>query len=199
MADGIIPVDNQEKYLNIILYETERLTKLSSDLLDVNNYDKDHIMLNITEFDIHETILKTCDSLESSIQEKQIRIDFIPVSTNPLLVKADHNKIVQVLHNLLENAVKFSDEGSPITIATRLHHERVYISIKDNGIGIPKEELPEIWNRFYKTDLSRGKDKLGSGLGLSICREIINAHKQTIDVVSTVGVGSKFTFTLPKA
>ena len=199
MADGIIPVDNQEKYLNIILYETERLTKLSSDLLDVNNYDKDHIMLNITEFDIHETILKTCDSLESSIQEKQIRIDFIPVSTNPLLVKADHNKIVQVLHNLLENAVKFSEEGSPITIATRLHHERVYISIKDTGIGIPKEELPEIWNRFYKTDLSRGKDKLGSGLGLSICREIINAHKQTIDVVSTVGVGSKFTFTLPKA
>lgn len=199
MADGIIPAENQEKYLNIILYETERLTKLSSDLLDVNKYDKDHIMLDITDFDIHDTIQKTCEILESSTKEKQIQIDFVPVTSSPLFVSADHDKIEQVLHNLLDNAIKFSSNEAHITVVTRIHHERVYISVKDKGIGIPKEELPQIWERFYKTDLSRGKDKLGSGLGLSICREIINAHKQTIDVVSTVGVGSEFTFTLPKA
>ena len=101
--------------------------------------------------------------------------------------------------NLLDNAIKFSKNDSSIYISTRVHREKVFISIKDKGIGIPKKDLSQIWDRFYKTDLSRGKDKLGIGLGLSICREIINAHKQTIDVVSTVGVGSEFIFTLPKA
>lgn len=199
MADGIIPVEDQEKYWNIILYETERLTKLTSNLLDVNNYDRDNIMLDIREFDIHDTIQKTCESLEGSAGKKQIQIDFFPSHPEPLFVLADHDKIVQVLHNLLDNAIKFSDARTHITVRTRIKHERIFVSVKDQGIGIPKTDISQIWDRFYKTDLSRGKDKLGTGLGLSICREIINAHKQTIDVVSTVGVGSEFTFTLPKA
>ncbi|MCI5731369.1 MAG: HAMP domain-containing histidine kinase, partial [Eubacterium sp.] len=86
-----------------------------------------------------------------------------------------------------------------VCISTRTKGEKVFISVKDSGIGIPKDDLGLIWDRFYKTDLSRGKDKLGSGLGLSISKEIINAHRQTINVVSTVGVGSEFVFTLSKA
>lgn len=199
MADDIIPPEEQEKYWNIILYETERLTKMTSNLLDVNHYDKDNIMLDICEFDIHDAIQKTCESLEGSAEKKHIQIDFYPFHSEPVFVLADHDKIIQVLHNLLDNAIKFSNNRTHITVSTRINRERVFVSVKDKGIGIPKEDIPQIWGRFYKTDLSRGKDKLGTGLGLSICREIINAHKQTIDVVSTVGVGSEFTFTLPKA
>lgn len=199
MKDGIIPVDNQKKYLDIILYETERLTKLTSNLIDVNNYDRDNILLDPENFDIHEAIRKTCDSLEGTADRKQIKLETLFCQQEPLLVFADHAKILQVLHNLIDNAIKFSNPDSAVCISTRTKGEKVFISVKDSGIGIPKDDLGLIWDRFYKTDLSRGKDKLGSGLGLSISKEIINAHRQTINVVSTVGVGSEFVFTLSRA
>lgn len=199
MADGIIPPENQEKYLNIILYETERLTKLTSDLIDVNNYDRDTILLNLSSFDIHEAIRKTCDSLEGTANRKQIHLQQQFSTPSTLMVQADQDKIMQVLHNLMDNAIKFSSSGSSVLIRTWTKGEKVFISVKDSGIGIPKEETNRIWDRFYKTDLSRGKDKLGSGLGLSICKQIITAHKQTIDVVSTIHVGSEFVFTLQKS
>ena len=199
MKDGIIPADNQKKYLDIILYETERLTKLTSNLIDVNNYDRDNILLDPENFDIHEAIHKTCESLEGTADRKKIKLENLFCQQEPLLVFADHAKILQVLHNLIDNAIKFSNPDSAVCISTRTKGEKVFISVKDSGIGIPKDDLGLIWDRFYKTDLSRGKDKLGSGLGLSISKEIINAHRQTINVVSTVGVGSEFVFTLSKA
>ena len=199
MKDGVIPADNQEKYLDIILYETERLTKLTSNLIDMNNYDRDNIMLEQEAFDIHEAVKMTCESLEGTASNKKITFTYNFCEPEELLVYADKQKILQVLRNLCDNAIKFSHEESEICLHTFTKGEKVFISIKDSGIGIPREDLNLIWDRFYKTDLSRGKDKLGSGLGLAICREIINAHKQTIDVVSTVGVGSEFVFTLPKA
>ena len=199
MKDGVIPADNQEKYLDIILYETERLTKLTSNLIDMNNYDRDNIMLEQESFDIHKAVKMTCESLEGTASNKKITFTYNFCEPEELLVYADKQKILQVLRNLCDNAIKFSHEESEICLHTFTKGEKVFISIKDSGIGIPREDLNLIWDRFYKTDLSRGKDKLGSGLGLAICREIINAHKQTIDVVSTVGVGSEFVFTLPKA
>lgn len=199
MKDGVIPADNQEKYLDIILYETERMTKLTSNLIDMNNYDRDNIMLEQESFDIHKAVKMTCESLEGTASNKQITFTYNLCEPEELLVYADKQKILQVLRNLCDNAIKFSHEESEICLHTFTKGEKVFISIKDSGIGIPREDLNLIWDRFYKTDLSRGKDKLGSGLGLAICREIINAHKQTIDVVSTVGVGSEFVFTLPKA
>ena len=107
------------------------------------------------------------------------------------------SKIDLVLHNLIYNAVKFSHSGSTILIETTIHNEKVFISVKDSGIGIPKDSLNKIWERFYKTDLSRGKDKKGTGLGLSIVKEIIHAHHENINVISTEGVGTEFIFTLP--
>ena len=199
MADGVIPPEDMDKYLNTILFETDRLTKLTSDLLDLNKFDKDNIFLDVSEFDIHESIRNTINSLEGTAARKKIHFRMIRESDERLLVSGDKEKIQQVLHNLMDNAVKFSHPDSDILIRTRTRGDKVFVSVKDSGIGIPKEDLGKIWDRFYKTDLSRGKDKLGTGLGLSISREIINAHRQTLDVVSTVGVGSKFVFTLPKA
>ena len=114
-------------------------------------------------------------------------------------VTADKRKIQQVLYNLVDNAIKFSPNQSEITIETREKNGKVFISVKDNGIGIPKKSISKIWERFYKTDLSRGKDKKGTGLGLSITKEIIKAHNENINVISTEGEGTEFIFTLEKA
>jgi signal transduction histidine kinase len=111
-------------------------------------------------------------------------------------VTADSSKIDQVLHNLIDNAVKFSNYDSTITIETTARNGKVFVSVKDTGIGIPKDSLNKIWDRFYKTDLSRGKDKKGTGLGLSIVKEIIHAHHENINVISTEGIGTEFIFTL---
>ena len=107
-------------------------------------------------------------------------------------------KIQQVLYNLIDNAIKFSHPDSKITIETTSKYEKVFVSVRDTGIGIPKDSLKKIWERFYKTDLSRGKDKKGTGLGLSIVKEIIQLHGENINVVSTEGVGTEFIFSLGK-
>lgn len=107
-------------------------------------------------------------------------------------------KIQQVLYNLIDNAIKFSDTDSSIVIETTEKPDKVYVSVKDFGIGIPRQSLNKIWDRFYKTDLSRGKDKKGTGLGLSIVKEIMQAHHENVNVISTEGVGTEFIFTLPK-
>ena len=115
------------------------------------------------------------------------------------MVKADISKIEQVIQNLLDNAVKFSHNNSVIEIHTARRNTKAFISVKDHGIGIPKDNINKVWDRFYKTDLSRGKDKKGTGLGLSITKEIIEAHGENINVISTEGVGTEFIFSLPAA
>lgn len=197
MADGTIPVEFQDKYLKIILSETERLTDLTKDLLTLNEFDTKHLLLNKTQFDIHETIRNTAASFEGTCKAKKISIELVFASKS-LHVYADAGKIQQVLYNLLDNAIKFSDLDSTITIETTERGEKVFVSVKDNGIGIPRKSLNKIWERFYKTDLSRGKDKKGTGLGLSIVKEIIQAHDENINVISTEGVGTEFIFSLSK-
>lgn len=197
MADGTIPVELQDKYLKIILSETERLTDLTQDLLTLNEFDTKHLLLNKTKFDIHELIRNTAASFEGTCTAKKISIALV-FTSRTLTVYADARKIQQVLYNLLDNAIKFSDPDSTITIETTERGEKVFVSVKDNGIGIPRKSLNKIWERFYKTDLSRGKDKKGTGLGLSIVKEIIQAHDENINVISTEGVGTEFVFSLSK-
>ena len=121
------------------------------------------------------------------------------LSGDKMYVYADMEKIQQVLYNLLDNAIKFSHQNSVIKIETSEKKNTLFVSVKDTGIGIPKDDLKLIWDRFYKSDLSRGKDKKGTGLGLSIVKEIINAHGEHINVISTEGVGSEFIFSLPQS
>lgn len=198
IADGTIPPELQEKYLHIILFETERLTDLTRDLLELNAFDTQQLLLNREDFDIHDIIRSTAASFEGTCTQKKISIELI-LATRTLFVFADKHKIQQVLYNLIDNAIKFSDPDSIITVETTDRGEKVQVSVKDNGIGIPRDALNKIWERFYKTDSSRGKDKKGTGLGLSIVRECIQAHGEHINVISTEGVGSEFTFSLPKS
>lgn len=198
MLDGTIPYEAQEKYLNIILSETERLTNLTSNLLELNSFNRESVLLDLKNFDIHQTIIQTVNTLEGTAAKKGITFILDFCTKKDLLVNADEGKIHQVLYNLIDNAVKFSHFHSDVKIGTRKKGEKVFISVKDSGIGIPKESVGKVFDRFYKTDLSRGKDKKGTGLGLSISKEIITSHKQTINVVSTEGVGTEFVFTLKK-
>lgn len=198
IADGTIPPEFQDKYLKIILFETERLTDLTQDLLTLNEFDTKELLLERTDFDIHELIRNTAASFEGICRERNISFDLI-FATRNLSVNADSRKINQVLYNLIDNAIKFSDYDSSIVIETTERGDKVYVSVKDYGIGIPRQSLNKIWERFYKTDLSRGKDKKGTGLGLSIVKEIMQAHHENINVISTEGVGTEFIFTLSKA
>lgn len=198
MMDGIIEPEQHEKYLNIIISETERLQNLTESILTLNRYDSNSLTIEKTPFDINGVIRNTAALFEGKCKPKRISIQLI-LCGQELNVFADKGKIQQVIYNLVDNAIKFSHQNSKIIIETAIRNEKVFVSVKDSGIGIPKESLPEVWNRFYKTDLSRGKDKKGSGLGLSITREIIYAHGETIDVISTEGVGSEFVFSLEKA
>jgi len=196
MIDGTIPPEMHEKYLGIVLNETERLTKLTNSLLTLNNLNVRGVVLEKSIFDINQIIRDTAASSEVQLRNKKITMELV-LTGEELLVEADMGKIQQVLYNLLDNAIKFSHQGGKIKIETTIRHAKVFVSVKDSGIGIPKDSLKLIWDRFYKTDLSRGKDKKGTGLGLSITKEIITAHKEHINVISTEGVGTEFIFSLP--
>ena len=196
MLDGTIPVEMQGKYLNIILFETERLNKLTKSLIDLNQFGHHGIRLDIADFDINTMIRTTILTFEGKCTEKGVSFDLVLTGAE-LFVRGDMTKIQQVIYNLIDNAVKFSNNDSSIKIETSIRNEKVFVSVKDSGIGIPKDSIPKIWERFYKSDLSRGKDKRGTGLGLSIVKEIIQAHGENINVISTEGVGTEFIFTLP--
>lgn len=196
MIDGTIPPEMHEKYLGIVLNETERLTNLTNSLLTLNNLNTKGMMLNRSDFNINRVIRNTAASFEGTCRKKTIAIELV-LTGDEMYVNADMDKIQQVLYNLIDNAIKFSHHDSVIKVETSLKKNKLFVSVKDTGIGIPKDDLKLIWDRFYKSDLSRGKDKKGTGLGLSIVKEIINSHSEHINVISTEGVGSEFIFSLP--
>jgi signal transduction histidine kinase len=198
MIDGTIPPEMHEKYLSIVLNETERLTKLTNSLLTLNNLNTKGIMLNKSDFDINGVIRNVAASFEGTCRERTIAIELV-LTGDQMYVFADIDKIQQVLYNLLDNAIKFSHHDSIIKMETTEKYNKIFISVKDSGIGIPKDDLKLIWDRFYKSDSSRGKDKKGTGLGLSITKEIIRSHGENINVISTEGVGTEFIFSLPKS
>ncbi len=197
MKEGIIPYEAQGKYLDIILFETERLTGLTQNLLQLNEFDNKGIKLELSDFNVCSMVKQSAATFEAKCAEKKLKIRLV-FAEREIWVRADKSKIQQVLHNLIDNATKFSNDDGMIIITISETDNRVWVSVKDQGIGIPRESLNQVWERFYKTDLSRGKDKKGTGLGLSITRQIINAHGETIMVNSKVGEGTEFKFTLKR-
>lgn len=198
IIDGTVPPEMQEKYLKIVVGETERLEKLTQSLLTLDKLDSRGRPIHKTTFDINGVIKNTAATFEGSCRSKRITIE-LHLQSEPLLVNADLEQIQQVLYNLIDNAIKFSPNDASVKVETYERHETVFVSVKDKGSGIPKNSLNKIWERFYKIDSSRGRDRKGTGLGLSIVKEIITAHNQNINVISTEGVGSEFIFTLEKS
>ncbi len=198
MLDGTIPPDKYNRYLNIVLNESKRLTKLTTSLLEINDFDTYGLVLKKQKFDIVDVIRETRNTVEGVYQKKQI--DFsIQCPAEDTMVYADKMKIGQVVHNLIDNAIKFSPQNGKIIVTIYDKNEKIFVSVKDQGPGIEKEKQKRVWDRFYKTDSSRGKDKQGTGLGLAITKEIIKAHGENINLISTEGVGSEFVFSLTRS
>ncbi len=197
MIDGTITPKEHNKYLSIVLSEANRLEKLTTGLKDLNSWNTTGPQLIFEEFSMENVVAEAVETFQGSCEKKHIEliIQFPPKHYN---VYADRGKIEQVLYNLLDNAIKFSNVGSKIIIKLYNKGDKVYCSVKDFGLGIPSSSLDKIWQRFYKTDLSRGRDKTGSGIGLAIVKEIILAHNENIDVISTEGVGTEFVFSIKR-
>ena len=197
ILDGTIPPEKQERYLNIVVDETKHLSKLTASLLELNDFDSYGIWLMYKEFDVVDLVRVALNTFEGKCSDKGITL-VLNNHTDNSVVKADKTKIQQVVYNLLDNAIKFTPAGKSIYVTLTERNDKIFISIKDEGCGIPADSLSKIWVRFYKADISRGRDKQGTGLGLAITKEIIKAHNENINVVSTEGVGSEFTFSLQK-
>ncbi len=197
MLDGTIPPEKQERYLNIVLDETQRLTKLTQGLLDLNRLQIYGTYLKLSEFDFIDIIRSTLNTFEIKCIDRNISI-YLNNHAENTMVAGDKTKIQQVVYNLIDNAIKFTPEGKKIYVTINELDEKLQISIKDEGIGMSESTQKKIWTRFYKDDASRGMDKHGTGLGLAITKEIIKAHNETIEVKSTLGEGSEFVFTLKK-
>ncbi|MCT4544885.1 MAG: HAMP domain-containing histidine kinase [Vallitalea sp.] len=195
ILDGTIPKENQDKYLKIVLDESDRLTNLTNEILLLTKLENNGVLLNYSEFDIHLVIREVLIKFEQKINDKKIHITLL-MDEKQIMVYADKDKIERVIYNIIDNAVKFCNKGDRITIETTKIKDKINISIKDTGPGINKEDIKYIFNRFHKSDKSRGEDKKGTGLGLSIVKEIITSHNETINVNSQENKGTEFVFTL---
>lgn len=197
ILDGTIPPEKEKDYLLIVRDEIRRLNRLTTDLLDLAKMEAGEITINPVNFNINELIRRCIIKLENFITQKDIEVE-ANFEEEDMYVKADIDSIERVLINLMHNAVKFVQQNGKIKVSTSSYKNKVLVCVEDNGIGIDRNEIDLIWERFYKSDKSRSKEKGGAGLGLAIVRNIINDHKQEIWVESEVGKGTKFYFTLDK-
>ena len=197
ILDGAIPPEKQDYYLNIIKSEVTRLSRLVSSLLDISRMQSGERKFDLKTFNICELARQTVISFENQFEEKKLNVEF-ECDDYDMYVKGDKDAINQVIYNLCHNAIKFAYDGGQYIVRIASKGNKVEFSIYNDGIGITSEDLPHVFERFYKSDKSRGLDKTGVGLGLFITKTIIEAHGESISVESEYGKNCKFAFTLSK-
>jgi signal transduction histidine kinase len=195
MLDGTIAPDQQPKYLRVVLDETNRLSDLVRDLLDLSRLESGKFPLQISEFDVNEMMRRILITFEPRIDAKGCEVD-VQFDAEHRFARGDANRINQVIANLIDNALKFMpDESGVLTVSTKLVGKQVRISVQDNGSGIAPKDLTHIFERFYKADKAHTSG-MGTGLGLSICKQILREHGGQISVRSRPGE-TVFEFELP--
>ena len=197
IQSGAIPQDKVPHYLGVISTEVTRLSRLVSSLLDITKIQAGERKFDIKPFDICEMAREIIIFSEQRLEAKQLDVMFDADRDN-MFVNADRESIHQILSNICDNAIKFSKDGGRYEVSIKDAGPKTVVSVYNEGIGIAEEELPYVFDRFYKSDKSRGLDKTGVGLGLFIARTIIEAHNETIKVESEYGKWCRFTFTLQK-
>ncbi|GAB4256569.1 MAG: ATP-binding protein [Saprospiraceae bacterium] len=188
-----------QRYIKRAAKNVERLNTIIEDLEVISRLESGELPLDIRTFDIKELTQEVFEDLEFKASQKNIKLGFKQAADQSFKVKADREYVRQVLTNLINNSIKYGSEKGHTRVGFYDMDRAVLIEVADNGIGIAREHLPHLFDRFYRVDKSRSRDQGGSGLGLSIVKHIIEAHQQTINVRSTVGVGTTFGFTLDKA
>ncbi len=197
--DELEDKDMAMQFLQKASRNVDRLSYLINDLDEISKLESGEIPINYTKFKISELIKEVFEGLEMKAKKHQIKMVFKQKYDEPVNVVADREKIRQVLVNLIDNSFKYGNEGGTTSVSLFELHDQVLIEVTDDGIGIEEKHLPRLFERFFRTELSRSRQIAGSGLGLAIVKHIVEAHQQTINVRSTEGLGSTFGFTLQKA
>ena len=199
LIDGAIADENVNmQYLERSSKSVDRMINIVEDLEMISKIESNRLDLEFTSWNIVDHVQELFDILEMKAKKRSITLSINNQSTNNF-VEADRDKISQVLINLIENSIKYGNEGGHTRVRLFEMGENILVEIADDGDGIPSEHLPRLFERFYRVDKSRSRTAGGTGLGLSIVKHIVDAHRQTINVRSTENVGTTFSFTLKKA
>jgi two-component system phosphate regulon sensor histidine kinase PhoR len=194
---------DDEKINMLYLKRTEksidRMISIVEDLESITKLESGELTLKMVSFDIVKTVHDVLEMEQWQADERQISLEIVNKPTKPVYVKADRNRILEVLTNLVVNGIKYGKKGGFVHVSFHDLEENIMVEVTDNGIGIEKKNLPRIFERFYRVDKSRSREQGGTGLGLSIVKHIIEAHNQSINVRSVVDQGTTFNFTLEKA
>lgn len=199
LLDGAMEdnTDLSKEYLKKADKNIERMINIIDDLETISHLESGSMLLDYEVFDIENIISEVFEQMELLANKKNIQLKLLKLSSQQhFFVNADKFRIRQVLINLISNSIKYGKENGTTTISLQKEQDKIIVSVKDNGIGIEEKHLPRIFERFYRVDKGRSREQGGTGLGLAIVKHIIEAHKQTISVQSTLNKGSVFTFTL---
>jgi signal transduction histidine kinase len=197
LDEGMLKTEeDRQKYIKVIRQEAERLTRLVEDLFDLTQMDEGHLRLSITQVDLNEIIRKMVQTTEPRAQIKNIELSY-HLDPTLSITEGDVGRLSQVIFNLVDNAIRHTPPGGKITIRTETDRCHAKMIVQDTGSGIPQEELPYIWERFYRVDKSRARGSGGTGLGLAIAKQIIEGHQGAIEIESKEGLGTKVTVKLP--
>ncbi|MBE6563395.1 MAG: HAMP domain-containing protein [Ruminococcaceae bacterium] len=197
ILEGCIPPEEERHYLEIVSSEIKRLSRLVTSLLEISRMESGQKKLDVAAFDVCELARIVLISNEQRLDEKELDVSF-ECDDDRIEVMADKDAVHQILFNICDNAIKFSNRGGRYEIAIRDAGDKAEISVYNEGIGISEEDLPFVFDRFYKSDKSRGLDKKGVGLGMYIVKTLVAAHGEEISVESEYGKWCRFTFTLKK-
>ena len=195
LLDGTIPQEDEKRYLGVIFSETRRLSRLVRSMMEISTLQSPDSHTDLeNSFDITEVVRLALLSLDGKIEEKQLNIE-TELPDERIMTRGEADSITQVVFNLIDNAIKFSNTGSVIELELWRQDDKVYVSVTNRGETIPQEELPQIFERFHKADKSRSADRDSVGLGLYIVKMILDNHNEDIFVTSSGGI-TKFIFSL---
>jgi two-component system, OmpR family, phosphate regulon sensor histidine kinase PhoR len=189
--------DTLEAFLSIINKESERMQSLIQDLLDFSKIEQQEFKLNIQDLDLYELINEVITMLNKKAKSKDIRLE-LEFQREELYIQGDHDRLKQVFINLISNAILYTPPRGYVIVSLFEYEKTVKIHVKDSGVGIKQEEIPRIFERFYRVDRARSRDSGGTGLGLAIVKHLVEAHHGNISVRSTLGEGSEFIIELHK-
>ncbi|MFV0498214.1 MAG: ATP-binding protein [Candidatus Fimivivens sp.] len=197
ILDGTIPQEKYPYYLNIVSNEVKRLSRMVVLMLNISRIEAGEMPLRPQTVDVQEIILRTVLGFEQVLDQKHINV--IGLDAEKVFAQADPDLVHQITYNLIENAVKFTPDHGVLSVAYKYEGKMLHVAIRNTGQGIPKEEVPRLFDRFYKSDRSRGIDTKGVGLGLHIVKSLVHLQGGTITVHSVEGQHTEFEFTLPMA
>lgn len=188
--------DDERRFLNVIIKEVDRMTRIVKELLTLSSFDSNKLTIMKTDFVLEDLVSDVVTKMMFQAENDKLTLTYTPLIKCPI-INADIDRIEQVITNIISNAIKYTAEGGKIEVFTGYIYNEAYIKIKDNGVGIPEKDLPRIFERFYRVDKARSRDKGGTGLGLAIAYEIAKLHGGNIIINSEYNVGTEVIIKLP--